>query len=175
VKGLLAASIRDNDPVIFFEQKELYPLTGDVPDGEYLVPLGQANVVRSGGDGTIVALAGGVHLALEAAEQLAANDDLDCEVVDLRCLVPLDVRAVIQSVSKTGRLITVEETPRPCGWGAELCSIVVEEAFDDLDAPVVRVTTEPVPLPAAPNLEDLARPSVERILSTVRRLVGRQG
>ena len=169
VKGLLAASIRDDDPVVFFEHKELYARTGDVPDGEYVLPLGQANVVRHGEDITLVALAATVGIALQAAERLAEEDGMEAEVIDLRCLVPLDVQTVLESVGRTGKLVIVEETPRALGWGAELTSLVVEEAFDSLDGPVLRVTAEPVPLPATPSLENLARPSVERTLKTIRR------
>lgn len=168
VKGLLAASIRDDDPVVFFEQKELYAMTGEVPDGEHVVPLGLANVLRDGDDVTLVALAGTVRTALQAAERLAAEDGREAEVIDLRCLVPLDVQTVRRSLEKTGRIVIVEENPRALGWGAELTSILVEEAFDSLDAPIRRVTTEPIPLPATPSLERLARPTVERTLETVR-------
>jgi acetoin:2,6-dichlorophenolindophenol oxidoreductase subunit beta len=169
VKGLLAAAVRDDDPVIFFEHKELYARTGDVPDGEYILPLGQANVVRHGSDITLVALAATVGIALQAAERLAAEDGVDAEVIDLRCLVPLDLQTVLESVGRTGKLVIIEETPRALGWGAELTSLVVEEAFDSLDGPILRVTSEPIPLPAAPSLENLARPSVERALQTIRR------
>jgi pyruvate dehydrogenase E1 component beta subunit len=169
VKGLLAAAIRDDDPVIFFEHKELYARTGEVPDGEYVLPLGQANVVRRGSDITLVALAATVGIALQAAERLSEEDGMEAEVIDLRCLVPLDVQTVLESVGQTGKLVIIEETPRALGWGAELTSLVVEEAFDSLDGPILRVTAEPVPLPAAPSLENLARPSVERTLKTIRR------
>jgi pyruvate/2-oxoglutarate/acetoin dehydrogenase E1 component len=169
VKGLLSASIRDDDPVIFFEHKELYTRTGEVPDGEYVLPLGQANVVRHGSDITLVALAATVGIALQAAERLAEEDGKEADVIDLRCLVPLDLQTVLESVGRTGKLVIVEETPRPLGWGAELTSLVVEEAFDSLDGPILRVTAEPIPLPAAPSLENLARPSVERTLKTIRR------
>jgi acetoin:2,6-dichlorophenolindophenol oxidoreductase subunit beta len=168
-KGLLAASIRDDDPVIFFEHKELYARTGEVPDGEYVLPLGQANVVRQGSDITLVALAATVGIALQAAERLVAEDGMEAEVIDLRCLVPLDLQTVLESVGRTGKLVIIEETPRALGWGAELTSLVVEEAFDSLDGPILRVTSEPIPLPAAPSLENLARPSVERALKTIRR------
>lgn len=169
-KGLLAAAIRDDDPVLVFEHKALYATRGEVPDGEHTVPLGRAAVHRQGGDVTLVGLAATVAIALDAADRLAAEDDIETEVIDLRCLVPLDVAAVLRSVERTGRLVIVEETPRPLGWGAELCSLVVEEAFDALDAPVRRVTSEPVPLPATPSLERLARPSVERTVQAVRSL-----
>jgi pyruvate dehydrogenase E1 component beta subunit len=170
VKGLLAASIRDDDPVLFFEHKELYASVGEVPEGEHVVPLGQAASVRQGDDLTLVALAATVGMALEAADQLAAQQGIQAEVIDLRCLIPLDVQSVLRSLERTGRLVIVEETPRQLGWGAELTSIVVEEAFDLLDAPVLRVATESIPLPATPSLEALARPSVDRILQTVARL-----
>ncbi|MGI8827938.1 MAG: alpha-ketoacid dehydrogenase subunit beta [Chloroflexota bacterium] len=170
IKGLLAASIRDDDPVVFFEHKELYASTGDVFEGEYVVPLGEASVVHEGADVTLVSLAATVRTALEAADKLVEEDGVSAEVIDLRCLVPLDVRAVRKSVDKTGRLVIIEETPRQLGWGAELCSIVMEEMFDALDAPVVRVTTEPIPLPATPTLERIARPTVERTVKAVRSL-----
>ena len=125
--------------------------------------LGTARVRRDGSDVTIVALGTMVHRALAAAEQLAA-EGTDCEVIDLRSLVPLDVSTVAASVSKTGRLFTVEENPRLCGWGAELASIIAEECFYDLDAPIRRITAPHVPLPAADSLEDAVIPSVERVV-----------
>jgi pyruvate dehydrogenase E1 component beta subunit len=166
-KGLLAAAIRDPDPVIFFEQKSLYGVKGEVPDGEHVERLGEAKVRRDGKDCTIVALAAMVPKAMQAAEQLAA-DGIQATVVDVRSLVPLDTRTILREVVKTGRLFTVEENPRLCGWGAELASIVADECFDDLDGPIVRITTPHVPLPAADVLEDAAIPSVERITQTVR-------
>src|SRR5205823_3802270 len=120
VKGLLAASVRDDDPVVFFEHKELYASTGEVPDGEYVLPLGRANVLRKGGHVTLVSLAATVGTALEAAHRLQSEDGLEADVIDLRCLVPLDVQTVRRSVEKTGRVVILEETPRPLGWGAEL-------------------------------------------------------
>jgi pyruvate/2-oxoglutarate/acetoin dehydrogenase E1 component len=171
MKGLLAASIRDDDPVLFFEQKSLYALKGDVPEGEHIVPLGQANVVREGSDVTIVALAAMVHRAVKAAEVLEAEHGIKATVVDLRSLVPLDTQTILREVAKTGRLVTVEENPRLCGWGAEISSIVSEELFWDLDGPIVRVTTPHVPLSAANNLEDAQMPSPERIVASVRQLV----
>ncbi len=166
VKGLLAAAIRDPDPVLFFEQKSLYPVKGEVPDGELVDKLGTAKVLREGTDVTIVALALMVPRALEAAERLAV-DGVSATVVDLRCLVPLDVTTVLREVAKTGRLVTVEENPRLLGWGAEVASIVAHEAFWDLDGPIVRITTPHIPLPAAEGLEDLAIPSVDRIVAEV--------
>ena len=167
VKGLLAAAIRDDDPVIFLEAKSLYPTKGEVPDGEHVDVLGRAVVHGDGDDVVIVALAAMVPRALEAAARLRAEHGIGCRVVDLRCLVPLDVTALLESVRATGRVFTVEENPRLCGWGAEIASIVAEEAFYDLDGPIVRITTPHVPLPAAEALEDATIPSVDRIVATV--------
>ncbi|TME20870.1 MAG: alpha-ketoacid dehydrogenase subunit beta [Chloroflexi bacterium] len=166
-KGLLAAAIRDPDPVIFFEQKSLYGVKGEVPDGEHVERLGEAKVLREGRHCTIVALAAMTPRALAAADTLAA-DGIDATVVDVRSLVPLDTRTILGEVKKTGRLFTVEENPRLCGWGAEIASLAADECFDDLDGPIVRITTPHVPLPAADVLEDAAMPSVERITQTVR-------
>jgi len=168
VKGLIAAAVRDPDPVIVFEAKSLYPMKGEVPDGEHVDELGVARVVREGADLTMVALGSMVPRALEAAERLA-GEGTSAEVVDLRSLVPLDARTVLGSVRRTSRVFTVEENPRLCGWGAEIVSIVAEECFDDLDGPPARITTPHVPMPAADALEDAAVPSVERIVETVRR------
>ena len=168
VIGLLASSVRDDDPVVFFEQKSLYATKGEVPDGEHVVPLGQANIARQGKDATIVALAAMVPRALKAAEILAAEHGIDATVIDPRTLVPLDTRTILEETIRTGRLFTVEENPRLCGWGAEIVSIVSEEAFWDLDGPIVRITTPHIPLPSADALEDLALPSVERIVETIR-------
>lgn len=170
VVGLMAASIRDPDPVVFFEHKALMASSTEIPDGEILDELGQATVVRPGNDVTIAALALMVPRALEAAERLAA-DGISAEVIDVRSLVPLDTRTLLGSVARTGRFFTVEENPRLCGWGAELVSIVSEEAFWDLDGPSIRITTPHIPLPAAASLEDLAIPSVDRIYETVRKNV----
>jgi pyruvate dehydrogenase E1 component beta subunit len=169
VVGLLAAAVRDPDPVIFFEHKSLYPTKGEVPDGEIVDTLGTAKIVRPGNDATICALALMVPRALEAAEKLRTEHSIDCEVVDLRSLVPLDTQTILGSVAKTNRLFTVEENPRLCGWGAEIVSIVVDEAFYDLDGPPVRITTPHVPLPAADILEDMVLPNAARIAETIRR------
>jgi pyruvate dehydrogenase E1 component beta subunit len=166
--GLLASSVRDDDPVVFFEQKSLYAATGEIPEGEHVVPLGKANVARQGKDVTIVALAAMVPRALAAAERLAAEHGIEATVIDPRTLVPLDTQTILEETAKTGRLVTVEENPRLCGWGAEIVSIVSEEAFWDLDGPIVRITTPHIPLPSADALEDLALPSVERIVETIR-------
>ena len=171
VIGLLAASVRDEDPVIFFEQKSLYGIKGEVPDGEHVDTLGTAKVLRDGGDVTICALAAMVPKALAAAEQLADEDGISATVVDVRSLVPLDTRTILEQVSKTGRLVTVEENPRLCGWGAEIASIVSEECFYDLDGPIIRITTPHIPLPSTDTLEDAALPSVARIVDTIRQRI----
>ena len=168
VIGLLAASVRDDDPVLFFEHKSLYAAKGEVPDGEVVDELGVAKTVREGSDVTIVALAAMVPRALEAAERLA-SEGISAEVIDVRSLVPLDTRTILESVSRTSRLFTVEENPRLCGWGAEIVSIATEEVFWDLDAPPIRITTPHVPLPSAENLEDITIPSVDRIVADVQK------
>jgi pyruvate dehydrogenase E1 component beta subunit len=171
--GLLAAAVRDPDPVIFFEHKSCYPMKFDVAERETDIvdELGTAKIVRTGTDVTIVALALMVHRALEAADRLA-TEGIDAEVMDVRSLVPLDTDSILKSVAKTSRLYTVEENPRLCGWGAEIASIVAEEAFWDLDGPIIRITTPHVPLPAADTLEDATIPSVERIVDTIRETAG---
>lgn len=171
VKGLLAASIRDPDPVLFFEQKSLYASKGEVPEGEHIVELGKANVLRRGDDVTIVALALMVPRAMQAAKILEEQHGISATVVDVRSLVPLDTQTILAEVARTGRLVTVEENPRLCGWGAEISSIVAEELFWDLDGPIVRVTTPHIPLAAANNLEDAMLPNADRIVAQVRNLV----
>jgi len=171
VKGLLAAAVRDPDPVLFFEQKSLYSNKGEVPDSEHVDELGKAKVLRSGDDVTIAALGAMVPRALQAAEKLAEAHGVSASVIDVRSLVPLDTRTLLADVSKTSRLVTVEENPRLCGWGAELASIVAEEVVWDLDGPVVRITTPHVPLPSADNLEDAVLPNVDLIVDRVRQLV----
>src|ERR1035437_4216737 len=162
VIGLFAAAVRDPDPVIFFEHKSLYATKGEVPDGEIIDTLGTAKIVRSGKDATILALALMVPRALEAAAKLKAEHGIDCEVIDVRSLVPIDTQTILSSVARTSRVFTVEENPRLCGWGAELVSIIADDAFYSLDGPPVRITTPHIPLPAADRLEDMAIPSVER-------------
>jgi len=169
MKGLMAAAIRDDDPVIVCEHKALFAEKGDVPEGEHVVPLGQASVLREGSDVTLVALAAMVPRALAAAERLATDHGVDAEVIDLRSLIPLDAQAILRSVAKTSRLFTIEENPRVGGWGAEIVSLVADEGFYSLDAPLVRITTPHIPLPSAAALEDLAIPSVDRVVETVTR------
>jgi pyruvate dehydrogenase E1 component beta subunit len=170
VVGLMAAAIRDPDPVVFFEHKALMGTKATVRDGEIVDELGTARVVREGTDVTIAALALMLPRALEAAERLAL-DGISAEVIDVRSLVPLDTRTLLGSVEKTGRFFTVEENPRLCGWGAELVSIVADEGVWHLDGPSIRITTPHIPLPSAASLEDIAMPSVERIYETVCRSV----
>jgi len=169
VIGLMAASVRDPDPVIFFEHKSLYATKAEVPDGEIVDELGKAKIMREGRDATVLALALMVPRALAAAEKLAREHAIDVEIIDVRSLVPLDTQTILGSLARTGRLFTVEENPRLCGWGAEIASIAADEAFYDLDGPVVRITTPHIPLPAADNLEDLVLPTVERIAETIRK------
>ena len=171
VKGLLAAAIRDPDPVVFFEHKALYATKGEVPEGEHVDKLGTAAIRRRGSDLTIAALGLMVPRALEAAETLQTEHGISATVIDVRSLVPLDTQTIFAEVSKTGRFYTVEENPRLCGWGAEISSLVAEELFWDLDAPITRITTPHVPLPAADRLEDLTIPSATRIVATILRTI----
>jgi acetoin:2,6-dichlorophenolindophenol oxidoreductase subunit beta len=168
VIGLFAAAVRDPDPVMFFEHKGLYSSKGEVPDGEIVDTLGSAKVLRSGADATIIALAAMVPRAVGAAEALAQRG-IEAGVIDVRSLVPLDTQTILREVSATGRLFTVEENPRLCGWGAELVSIVAEECFNYLDGPPLRITTPHIPLPSADALEDMAIPSIERIVTIIER------
>ncbi len=170
--GLFASSVRDDDPVVFLEQKALYATKGDVEDGEIVEPLGKAAVRRQGGDATIVTIGTMVPRALEAAERLQQEEGISCTVVDLRTLIPLDAACVLDTVSATGRLFTVEENPRVLGWGAEIASIVADEIFYDLDGPLVRIATPYIPLPAAGELEDKTIPSVDAIVETIRKRMG---
>jgi pyruvate dehydrogenase E1 component beta subunit len=169
VVGLLASAIRSDDPVVFFEHKGLLASKGEPAPEEHVLPLGEASVVRSGNDVTVVALASTVPTALSAAEQLIA-EDISVEVIDLRCLVPLDVKTVLSSVERTSHLILVEENPYQGGWGATVASIVADEGFELLDAPIRRVAAECVPLPFADALEDEVIPTVEKVVEAVRRL-----
>ena len=171
VIGLMAAAVRDNNPVIFHEHKALYATKGEVPDGEIVDTLGTAKILRPGKDCTILALALMVPRALEAAGILARDHGIDAEVIDVRSLVPLDTQCILGSVARTGHLFTVEENPRLLGWGAEIASIVADEAFWDLDGPIVRITTPHIPLPAADHLEDLALPSAARIVEKIARVM----
>jgi pyruvate/2-oxoglutarate/acetoin dehydrogenase E1 component len=165
--GLMAAAIRSDDPVLVFEHKALLATKGEPPPDGHVLPLGAAEVRRPGGDVTLVALASTVPTALAAAEELA-GDGVDAEVLDLRCLVPLDAAAVLGSVARTSRLVIVEENPYQGGWGATVASIVAEEGFYDLDAPIRRVAAACVPLPFAANLEQAVVPTPARVAEAVR-------
>ena len=161
-KGLLKAAIRDPNPVIFLENELLYGRSFEVPTGDYVFPIGKARVVRTGQDVTLVGYSIAVDHSLEAAKVLA-EQGIEAEVLDLRSLRPMDTAAVVASVRKTNRIVTVEEGWPAAGIGAEITAVVMEQAFDDLDAPVTRVTAKDVPLPYAANLEKLALPSPQRI------------
>jgi pyruvate dehydrogenase E1 component beta subunit len=167
-KGLLKAAIRDPNPVMFLENEILYGHSSPVPKlDDYVLPIGRARVVRSGSDVTIVAWSMGMTYALKAAEELA-KDNINAEVIDLRTLKPMDSDTIIESVKKTGRLVTVEEGWKQSGVGAEIASRVMEQAFDYLDAPVTRVTGKDVPMPYAANLEKLALPSVAEVVAAAK-------
>ncbi|MGI0151718.1 MAG: alpha-ketoacid dehydrogenase subunit beta, partial [Thermoplasmata archaeon] len=165
-KGLLLSAIADEDPVLFFEPKRIYrSVTGEVPDGDHRVPLGSAATVREGSDVSVFAYGAMVPLCVKAAETLGAEGTA-VEVVDLRTLVPLDEKAVLASVEKTGRAVIVHEAPRFCGYGAELAALLAEKALYSLKAPVCRVTGYDTPFPYA--LENLYLPGVERIAHALR-------
>jgi pyruvate dehydrogenase E1 component beta subunit len=167
-KGLLKSAIRDPNPVIFLENEILYGQSFPVPKlDDYLVPIGKAKIARSGTDVTIVAWSMGMSYALKAADELA-KQNISAEVVDLRTLKPMDTEAIIESVKKTGRVVTVEEGWRQSGVGAEIAASVTEQAFDWLDAPVTRVTGKDVPMPYAANLEKLALPSVADVVAAAK-------
>ena len=169
VIGLMASAVRSDDPVIFFEHKALFATKGEPAPAGHVVPLGKANVCREGADITLVGLAWSMPIILEAAELLAA-EGISAEVIDLRCLVPLDAACVLESVAKTSRIIIVEENPFQGGWGGTLASIVADEGFHDLDAPVKRLAGASVPLPFAKHLEDQVLPSVGATVDLARRL-----
>ncbi|MFF7867661.1 alpha-ketoacid dehydrogenase subunit beta [Streptomyces qaidamensis] len=169
VVGMLAAAIRSDDPVVFFEHKGLFATKGPPPPAGHVVELGRAAVVREGADVTLVALASTVPLALKAAGVLS-GEGIEAEVIDLRCLVPLDAATVLASLRRTSRLVTVEENPYQGGWGATVVSVVADEGFGLLDAPVRRVAGECVPLPFADALEQQVIPTVDKVVTEVRRL-----
>ena len=167
-KGLLKAAIRDPNPVIFLENEILYGVTQEVPQlNDYVVPIGKARVARPGRDVTIVAYSISVRDALNAAELLAA-DGIDAEVIDLRTLRPMDTATIVESVRKTNRIVAVEEGWPVCGICSEIAAVLMEQAFDDLDAPMLRVTGEDVPMPYAANLEALALPNPDKIVQAVK-------
>ena len=167
-KGLLKSAIRDDDPIVFIEGELLYNLKDEVPAGEHLTPIGKAEIRRAGADVSIITYSTMVHQALAAAEELASEDEIEAEVVDLRTLRPLDVDSVIASVRRTNRAVVVEEGWPMCNVGAQVVDDIQREAFDDLDAPVARVSALDVPMPYARNLEKLVFPTAEHILKAVR-------
>src|SRR6266576_856528 len=166
-KGLMTQAIRDNDPVMFFEHKALYDLAGPVPEESYALPFGEANVVREGGDVTIVALGRMVHTSLDAAGQLAA-DGVQCEVVDLRTTSPLDEDTVLESVEGTGRLVVVDEAHPRCSVATDVSALAARKAFGALRAPVEMVTAPHTPVPFSNTLEDLYMPDAQRIVNAVK-------
>ncbi|MBX6396340.1 MAG: alpha-ketoacid dehydrogenase subunit beta [Alicyclobacillaceae bacterium] len=170
-KGLLLAAIADNDPVIFFEDKTLYNMKGEVPEGPYTIALGKADIKRVGRDLTIVAIGKQVHTALTAAEHLARHG-IEVEVVDPRCLSPLDEEAILASVAKTNRLVVVDEATPRCSIARDIAAIVAEKGFDTLDAPIRTVTAPHTPVPFSPVLEDAYLPSPKKIIQVVSELLG---
>jgi len=171
VKGLLKSAVRDDNPVIFFEHKQLYEVSGVVPEEEYTVPLGQADVKREGADVTLVTYSFMVTKSLAAAEELA-KDGIDVEVVDLRTVDPIDEETILTSVRKTHRVIVVQEVWRKCSVSSEIAAIIAEKALDYLDQPILRVTADDVPNPFSPVLEEYVLPSEEKIIECVRRIAG---
>ncbi len=170
-KGLLAAAIRDDDPVIFCEHIAMYPMAGEVPEGEYVVPIGKANITRPGKDVTIVGVSLTAVHALKAAEALA-KEGIDAEVLDLRTVSPLDEEAIFESVGRTGRLVIADEANPVCGLASHIGGIVASRAFGSLKAPVGMVTAPHAPVPFSPPLEDLYLPNPDKIVAEVKRILG---
>ncbi len=171
-KGLLISSIQDNNPVVFLEHKMLYGVEGDVPEGTYTIPIGKADIKREGEDVTVVATARMVHFVLSAAEKLSA-EGISIEVVDPRTLSPLDEDTILESVKKTHRLVIVHEEVKFAGSGAEIAAIAAEKAFDDLDAPILRVAAPFTPVPFSVPLEEEFIPSEEKIIDAVKTVTGK--
>ncbi len=166
-KGLLKSAIRDENPVVFIENKYLYSYKGQVPEGEYTIPLGKANIVRAGNDATVVAIGRMVYEAMKAADKLAA-DGINVEIIDPRTILPLDKQAIIDSVKKTGRLVVAHEAATFAGIGAEIAASISEEAFDYLDAPIKRVGAAFAPLPFSKPLEQFCLPKADDIVKAVK-------
>jgi len=169
VKGLLKSSIRDDDPVLFIEHKYFYGSKAEIPEEEYLIPLGQAEVKREGSDVTVVAIARMVHEAMRAADELAA-DGISLEIVDPLTITPLDKETILNSVKKTGRLVVAHEAVKTCGFGAEIAATIAEEAFDYLDAPPKRVGAVFSPVPFSKPMEQFCLPWAEDIVKAVREI-----
>jgi len=170
-KGLLKAAIRDEDPVVFIESGVLYRTKGPVPDGEYVIPLGQSDVKKKGDDVTIVAVSRVVHEALAAASKLD-EQGVTAEVIDPRTIQPLDLETILESVKKTGRLIIASDDVKSGGIGSEIAARVVEEAFDSLDAPILRVASPDTPIPFSPPLEQAYMPNAQKIMEAAKKLIG---
>ena len=170
-KGLLLAAIEDNDPVIFFEDKTLYNMKGEVPEGYYTIPLGKADVKREGTDLTIVAIGKQVNTALTAAEQLS-HKGIDVEVVDPRSLSPFDEETILSSVEKTNRLIVIDEANPRCSIATDIAALVADKGFDMLDAPIKRITAPHTPVPFSPPLEDIYLPTPQKVIEVVSELLG---
>lgn len=169
-KGLLKAAIRDNDPVLFFEHKFLYRrIKEEIPDDDYIVPIGKAKVRREGSDIAVITYGAMVHVALEAATKLA-EEGIELEVVDLRSLLPYDEEAVLNSVAKTGKVILLHEATRTGGYAGELAATIAEKAFEYLDGPIFRVTAPDSPVPYSPPLEDFFLPNAEKLMKAARQL-----
>lgn len=167
-KGLLIQSIRDNDPVIFFEHKMLYTIEGEVPEESYVIPFGEANVVREGKDVTIVAIARMVHMAMDAANQLA-KESISCEVIDLRTTSPLDTDTILDSVEKTGRLVVVDESHPRCNMATDISAMVAQKAFSALKGPIEQVCAPHTPVPFSDALEDMYIPNAAKIVVAAKR------
>ena len=168
-KGLMAAAVRDDNPVVYIEHKQLLGVKGDVPEGEYIIELGKADIKREGTDVTIVAWSWMVHKALAAAEALA-EEGINAEVLDPRTLVPLDFEAILKSVGKTGKLVIVHEAVKTGGFGGEIAAMVAEDGLDLLDAPIKRVAMPFIPIPFSPVLESAIIPNEEKIIEAVKSL-----
>ncbi len=169
-KGLLKHSLRCDDPVVFLEHREILAVKGPVPEGDFEIPFGQANITREGRDVTVVAMALMLHRTLNACDALE-REGISVELIDPRTVAPLDVETIGRSVGKTGRLLIVEEAFGPCGLGAEIAARLVDKRFDDLDAPIRRLTGAHAPTPYSPPLEAAVVPSVENIIQAIRDLV----
>jgi pyruvate dehydrogenase E1 component beta subunit len=170
VKGLLKTAIREDDPVIVFDDCNLWTMTEEIPDGDHLLPLGRAAVRRTGSDVTVIGIAGAVAAAISAADRLA-DDGVSVEVIDPRSLVPLDVDTILASVAKTGRVVLADPSHRTLSVASEISAIIAEEAFWDLRAPIVRVTTPATHIPFSPPLEEGLYPTADRIVAAVRKVM----
>jgi pyruvate dehydrogenase E1 component beta subunit len=170
VKGLLIQAIRDDDPVMFFEHKLLYKTEGEVPEESYAIPFGEANIVREGADLTVVALGRMVHMAAEAADQLA-KDGVGCELIDPRTTSPLDEDTILESVEKTGRLVVVDEASPRCNMATDISALVAQQAFSALRAPIQMVAPPHTPVPFSPVLEDLYVPDAAKVAAAMREVM----